>query len=81
MKHLTMTRQGAPCQPVEALNKTAQHFSSGDMDTDLKEWDEHASPVFQVKVNDTDPIWFYCSAPSSCNVYKMIGVINAVRAQ
>jgi hypothetical protein len=27
-------------------------------------------------VNTTDPIWFYCSAPDSCIVYEMVGVIN-----
>lgn len=27
-------------------------------------------------VNNTNPIWFYCSAPDSCKKYKMVGVIN-----
>lgn len=33
-------------------------------------------PTFQVRVNDTNPIFFYCSAPGSCYQQHMIGVIN-----
>ena len=32
-------------------------------------------PIFRVTVNDTDPIFFYCSAPGAC-IQGMIGVIN-----
>ncbi|KAJ4394549.1 hypothetical protein N0V93_003768 [Gnomoniopsis smithogilvyi] len=33
-------------------------------------------PTFQVLVNDTNPIFFYCAAPGSCVDHQMIGVIN-----
>lgn len=33
-------------------------------------------PTFQQRVNDTDPIFFYCAASGSCVDYHMIGVIN-----
>jgi hypothetical protein len=36
-------------------------------------------PIFQVTVNDTSPIFFYCSAPGACIDDGMIGVINPVR--
>ncbi|KAF7892970.1 uncharacterized protein EAF02_000508 [Botrytis sinoallii] len=38
-------------------------------------------PKFQVVVNDTDPIFFYCSAPGACHEDGMIGVINANSTQ
>jgi plastocyanin len=37
-------------------------------------------PSFRVEVNDTEPIFFYCSAPGAC-FEGMIGVINPVRIQ
>ncbi|KAF8863311.1 hypothetical protein BDZ45DRAFT_798285 [Acephala macrosclerotiorum] len=33
-------------------------------------------PTFQVLINDTDPIFFYCSAPGACIDDGMVGVIN-----
>jgi hypothetical protein len=33
-------------------------------------------PQFTIKVNDTNPIWYYCSAPGSCINQHMLGVIN-----
>ncbi|TGO60481.1 hypothetical protein BOTNAR_0145g00060 [Botryotinia narcissicola] len=38
-------------------------------------------PKFQVVVNDTNPIFFYCSAPGACHEDGMIGVINANSTQ
>ena len=35
-------------------------------------------PSFQVRVNDTEPIFFYCSAQGSCIDWQMVGVINPV---
>lgn len=38
--------------------------------------DSIAQPsVFEVKVNSTDPIWLYCTAPKHCQG-GMVGVIN-----
>jgi hypothetical protein len=33
-------------------------------------------PKFTVEINNTSPIFFYCSAPGSCIGYGMVGVIN-----
>ncbi|KAF2019383.1 hypothetical protein BU24DRAFT_489357 [Aaosphaeria arxii CBS 175.79] len=33
-------------------------------------------PKFHVRVNDTEPIFYYCSAPGSCDEYSMVGAIN-----
>ena len=33
-------------------------------------------PSYSVTVNDTNPIFFYCSAPDSCTAHGMVGVIN-----
>lgn len=35
-----------------------------------------SAPGFQVRVNDTDPIFFYCAAPDACTGDGMVGVIN-----
>jgi len=35
-------------------------------------------PKWRVLINDTNPIFFYCSAPGSCINYGMVGVINPV---
>lgn len=36
-------------------------------------------PKYTVKINDSNPIFFYCSAPGSCITYGMVGVINPNR--
>jgi hypothetical protein len=33
-------------------------------------------PKFTLRINDTDPIFFYCGAPGSCIDWQMVGVIN-----
>lgn len=33
-------------------------------------------PNYQVRVNDTEPIFFYCSSPGACIQDGMIGVVN-----
>jgi hypothetical protein len=35
-------------------------------------------PSYSIRVNDTEPIFFYCSAPGSCIDWQMVGVINPV---
>jgi len=35
-------------------------------------------PQFSIIVNDTEPIFFYCSAPGACIQDGMVGVINPV---
>jgi len=33
-------------------------------------------PSYSIVINDTDPIFFYCSAAGSCTTYGMVGAIN-----
>jgi hypothetical protein len=35
-------------------------------------------PTWNLTINDTSPIFFYCSAPGSCIDYQMVGAINPV---
>ena len=35
-------------------------------------------PSFNVTINDTEPLFYYCSAPGSCIDYGMVGAVNAV---
>ncbi|KAI9802160.1 MAG: hypothetical protein M1833_002081 [Piccolia ochrophora] len=65
-----------PCQPISKSTPGVQGFKSGFMPTtpDAKE-----VPVFTVLVNDTKPIWFYCSQGKHCQS-GMVGVINAPAA-
>lgn len=53
-----------------------QGFFSGMIATDAVLADP---PRFQVRINDTEPIFYYCSAPGSCIDWQMVGVINPVR--
>ena len=56
-----------PCTPP--ANGTG--FFSGDISTSSGE----NANVFTVKINDTNPIWFYCVIPTHCQG-GMSGVIN-----
>jgi len=56
-----------PCTP--SANGTG--FFSGDITTSSGE----NANVFTVKINDTNPIWFYCVIPTHCQS-GMSGVIN-----
>ncbi|KAH9868973.1 hypothetical protein J1614_008050, partial [Plenodomus biglobosus] len=38
-------------------------------------------PSYSVRVNDTNPIFFYCSAPGSCINYGMVGAVNPGKDQ
>ncbi|KAJ4291797.1 hypothetical protein N0V90_009692 [Kalmusia sp. IMI 367209] len=33
-------------------------------------------PKFTIRVNDTSPVFFYCSAPDACTLHGMVGVVN-----
>ncbi|KAM0276139.1 hypothetical protein ACHAQH_007065 [Verticillium albo-atrum] len=64
---------GYPCTPYEYIDIGRKGFYSGPrpvaaITNDL--------PRYQVKVNDTEPIFYYCGAPGSCYQKHMIGVIN-----
>lgn len=62
-----------PCIPYEDTGVDKIGFFSGfkPVDTILPE-----PPTFTIRVNDSNPIFYYCSAPGSCINYGMVGVIN-----
>ncbi|KAL1839161.1 hypothetical protein VTJ49DRAFT_1817 [Mycothermus thermophilus] len=64
---------GWPCIPYEYANIGKQGFYTGAFYPQVVSNDP---PSYSVRVNDTEPIFFYCAAPGSCVDYQMIGVIN-----
>ncbi|KAI1144253.1 hypothetical protein F5Y05DRAFT_364128 [Hypoxylon sp. FL0543] len=62
-----------PCIPWELTQDPAESFFSGAVEQDTL---QSPIPSWDLKVNNTDPIFFYCSAPDSCIKWKMVGVIN-----
>ncbi|KAF5845307.1 hypothetical protein GGP41_002903, partial [Bipolaris sorokiniana] len=64
---------GFPCIPYEMTGASKIGFFSDfhPVDTVLS-----SPPTYRIVINDTDPIFFYCSAPGSCINYGMVGVIN-----
>ncbi|KAG9244717.1 hypothetical protein BJ878DRAFT_55859 [Calycina marina] len=61
-----------PCIPYEVTGTGRIGFWSGFFPTQLVLSDP---PKFQIRVNDTEPVFFYCSAPGAC-FDGMVGVIN-----
>ncbi|KAL2165223.1 hypothetical protein VTH06DRAFT_519 [Thermothelomyces fergusii] len=64
---------GWPCIPYEYANINKPGFYTGIFAPQVISNDP---PSYSVRVNDTEPIFFYCAAPGSCVDYHMIGVIN-----
>lgn len=64
---------GFPCIPYEMTGSNKTGFFSG-FRTVGKVLDD--PPKYSITINDTDPIFFYCSAPGSCITYGMVGGIN-----
>ncbi|KAF2454470.1 hypothetical protein BDY21DRAFT_104817 [Lineolata rhizophorae] len=64
---------GDPCIPYEMTGRGKVGFFSGffQQDTILDD-----PPTWHLPINDTDPAFFYCSAPGSCTDWGMVGVIN-----
>ncbi|EOA83928.1 uncharacterized protein SETTUDRAFT_21263 [Exserohilum turcica Et28A] len=64
---------GFPCIPYEMTGASKTGFFAGfhTVDTVLS-----SPPTYRILINDTDPIFFYCSAPGSCLTYGMVGAIN-----
>ncbi|KFY66285.1 hypothetical protein V496_02121 [Pseudogymnoascus sp. VKM F-4515 (FW-2607)] len=62
-----------PCIPYEytGLNKVGFWSDFNPVNVVLQQ-----PPQFSIAINDTEPIFFYCSAPGSCTDQGMIGVIN-----
>ncbi|KAL2154878.1 hypothetical protein VTH82DRAFT_3554 [Thermothelomyces myriococcoides] len=64
---------GWPCIPYEYANINKPGFYTGIFAPQVISND---LPSYSVRVNDTEPIFYYCAAPGSCVDYHMIGVIN-----
>ncbi|KAE9381635.1 hypothetical protein N431DRAFT_551691 [Stipitochalara longipes BDJ] len=63
----------SPCIPYELTGAGRVGFWSGFQPTNVV---LSNPPTFSVLVNDTSPIFFYCSAPGACIQDGMVGVIN-----
>ena len=64
---------GFPCIPYEYTGVDKIGFYSGFRPVDAV---LDNPPEFSIKINDTNPIFFYCGAPGSCINWQMVGVIN-----
>ncbi|KAH6853698.1 extracellular serine-rich protein [Chaetomium sp. MPI-CAGE-AT-0009] len=64
---------GWPCIPYEYANINKPGFYTGIFAPQVI---SNNPPSYSVRVNDTEPIFFYCAAPHSCVDYHMIGVVN-----
>ncbi|OCK91779.1 uncharacterized protein K441DRAFT_454411, partial [Cenococcum geophilum 1.58] len=62
-----------PCIPYEDTGIDKVGFFSGFHPVDVL---LSNPPKWTVLINDSYPIFFYCSAPGSCINYGMVGVIN-----
>ncbi|KAI4108330.1 MAG: hypothetical protein LQ339_002231 [Xanthoria mediterranea] len=61
-----------PCEPINNNNASVTGFFSGFMPVKP---DAAMRPSYTIMVNNTNPIWYYCSQGDHCQK-KMVGVIN-----
>ncbi|KAL5417030.1 hypothetical protein PMIN04_007904 [Paraphaeosphaeria minitans] len=63
---------GSACVPYEYTGKDRTGFWS------QTQWVETASDIthWNLTVNSTEPIFYYCAAPDSCKGKRMVGAIN-----
>ncbi|KAJ6088536.1 hypothetical protein N7486_009797 [Penicillium sp. IBT 16267x] len=68
----------APCVPA-----SSGEFWSGEFNTFTEENGDLVgpAPTWSITINDTEPTFFYCTAPGSCLDNGMVGVINANSSQ
>ncbi|KII88409.1 hypothetical protein PLICRDRAFT_111045 [Plicaturopsis crispa FD-325 SS-3] len=78
-KNHTVTQSSflKPCQPLADTSSTGQvGFASGFMPVSA---DNTTFPTFQIKINDTAPIWGFCGQTGHCG-QGMVFSINAVES-
>ncbi|KAI9791599.1 MAG: hypothetical protein M1816_003685 [Peltula sp. TS41687] len=63
-----------PCVPYEVTGRGKVGFFSGFRPVDVILVED--PPSWSIRINDTNPIFYYCTAPGSCIDYGMVGVIN-----
>jgi len=59
-----------PCVPINKVQPAIRGLFSGFMPTNGV-----ITPIFTILINDTLPIWYYCSQGMHCQE-GMVGVIN-----
>ncbi|KAI2483607.1 hypothetical protein Ptr902_05924 [Pyrenophora tritici-repentis] len=64
---------GFPCIPYEMIGNNKKGFFSGFKPVNAI---LSSPPTYRIRINDTNPVFFYCSAPGSCLNYGMVGAIN-----
>src|SRR5690242_5713631 len=69
---------GNPCVPYSYVD--SDHAGKGFW-TELQFLDPGQNSYFNITINDTAPIFFYCAAPNSCIEKYMVGAINANSTQ
>ncbi|PSK57895.1 hypothetical protein B9Z65_9097 [Elsinoe australis] len=62
-----------PCVPYESTGANREGFFSGFLPVNTI---TDNMPQWNITINDTLPIFYYCSAPGSCINYGMVGAIN-----
>ncbi|KAK7941264.1 extracellular serine-rich protein [Apiospora aurea] len=62
-----------PCLPYETVETGRRGFYS---DLVPVQAIPNEPPHFDVRINDTESVFFYCTAPGSCLENSMVGVIN-----
>jgi len=62
-----------PCKPYEMIHSKGTGFWSG---FQFLQAFRDPPPSYNITINDTQPLWFYCSAIDSCIKFQMVGVIN-----
>ncbi|RYP63301.1 hypothetical protein DL771_009333 [Monosporascus sp. 5C6A] len=70
---------GQPCVPYDMIHPGAESFFSGAVEQ--PDGNRNPLPTWTLRVNTTEPVFFYCSAPESCIRWRMIGVINPNRTR
>ncbi|MCJ1247139.1 hypothetical protein MMC30_004350 [Trapelia coarctata] len=64
-----------PCMPINSVQPAVKGIFSGFMPTNGV-----ITPIFTILINDTQPIWYYCSQGMHCQE-GMVGVINPSTTQ
>jgi hypothetical protein len=71
---VTQSTFDQPCVPLANSKPGSVGFFSGFMPTKAGDMD---MPIYTIQINDTKPIWYYCSQGKHCQM-GMVGAINAV---
>lgn len=82
--HVIRAEFGSACVPYEYTGKDSAGAARIGFDSGVKLFDdigEVGAHNWNLTVNDTAPIFFYCGAPNSCTKQLMVGAINPTDKQ